>query len=364
MTAGHVAVVTVDPRVDRRWRELVSGDAGSLFTSPGWIAAVCDTYGFTPQAKIALGADGEPVAGAAWVRVDDLRGPRSLALPFCDRADPIVDDLSTWDALTGSLFDDPGVPVTVRALDGTVVADDPRFERTGEAAWHGTPLGASVDELHARLSSHARRNISVGRRNGARLEVRADVEAIRTFHSLHVQLRKRKYGLLAQPRELFDRIWAAFAPTDAIRTVLAYDGDTAIAGSVYIVWNDVLYYKFGASLAEHLALRPNELITWEAMQFGIERGLRLLDWGLSDLDQPGLVTYKRKWASDESRIGTYRAIVPTSDGAPSLASNAASSAAQHDAGRLLGNLTDLLVDPRVPDDVSERAGALLYRYFC
>src|SRR4051794_35040769 len=343
MTAGHVALVTVDPRVDSRWRQLVSGDGGSLFTSPGWIAAVCDTYGFVPHAKVALGGDGEPVAGVAWVRIDDLRGGRTLTLPFCDRGDPIVDDLGTWQALAEAMFEEEG-PVTVRALDGTIVADDTRFACVGEAAWHGTPLGGSADELHARLSSHARRNISVGRRNGARLEVRDDVEAIRIFHSLHLQLRKHKYELLAQPRELFDRIWSSFAPTDAIRTVLAYDGDTPIAGAVYVVWNDVLYYKFGASLGEHLGLRPNELITWEAMQFGIDRGLRLFDWGLSDLEQPGLVAYKRKWATNERRIGTYRAVAPAPSGSAAAAASSAaarSAANQRDAGQLLGQLTEL-----------------------
>ena len=34
------------------------------------------------------------------------------------------------------------------------------------------------------------------------------------------------------------------------------------------------------------------------------------------------------------------------------------------SGRLLTAVTDLLTDPSVPDAVSERAGAALYRYFC
>ena len=345
-------VVSVDPRADARWHRLARRDDAHLFISPNWIAATCDTYGFRPEARIALGPDGEPLAGLAWVHLRDMRGERCISLPFCDRADPVGSDPQTWRSMTDDVIADvPAVPFSIRALEGSVIESDDRFVPVGEAAWHGTVLGDSVEALHSRLSSMARRNIVTAERNGLRIEVRADVEAVRTFHRLHLQLRKHKYQLLAQPIELFDRIWAGFAPTDAIRTVLAYHDDRPIAGAVYIVWNDVLYYKFGASLREHLSLRPNELLMWHAMQFGIERKLRMLDWGLSDLDQPGLVAYKRKWASTERRITSFRT---------------AGGPAEHevDAGRVLGRLTELLTDERVPDDISQRAGEILYRYFC
>jgi hypothetical protein len=38
--------------------------------------------------------------------------------------------------------------------------------------------------------------------------------------------------------------------------------------------------------------------------------------------------------------------------------------AQQAFGRELGELTRLLTDESVPDEITERAGAVLYRYFC
>jgi CelD/BcsL family acetyltransferase involved in cellulose biosynthesis len=346
-----VTVVSVDPRVDPRWRTLVDTSAGSLFTSPPWLTAVCATYDFAPEARVLLTVDGEPTAGVAWVEVNDLRGCRRLTLPFSDRGDPLVSDLASWHCLTHDLVD-PVMPFTVRTLDNSPLADDHRFERSGEAAWHRTLLGSSADDLWKRLSSNARSNVNAGLRNGVKVEVRDDLEAMREFHRLHTLLRKRKYALLAQPVELFVRIWEAFSATDDVRVLLAKSPDgESIAGGVYLTWNGVLYYKFGASLSDHLLLRPNELVTWSAMQFGLDRGLRALDWGLSDLDQPGLVAYKRKWATEERRIHTYRTPTPP-------------RSEQHEVGQLLHGLTQLFVDARVPDDVTEEAGALLYRYFC
>jgi lipid II:glycine glycyltransferase (peptidoglycan interpeptide bridge formation enzyme) len=99
-----------------------------------------------------------------------------------------------------------------------------------------------------------------------------------------------------------------------------------------------------------LALRPNDALFWAALRWASERGYGRLDWGLSDLDQPGLVAFKQKWASEERRIVTLRSLNPNTNNH------------QH-AGKVLAELTRLLTDEGVPDKITEQAGALLYRYF-
>jgi hypothetical protein len=98
-------------------------------------------------------------------------------------------------------------------------------------------------------------------------------------------------------------------------------------------------------------MRPNDAIHWQLIQWAHGRGLTGLDWGLSDLDQPGLCAYKRKWASIEGRIHTLNA------GGPPIGRSL-------DADQILRVVTDLLTDPSVPDSVTARAGASLYRFFC
>jgi CelD/BcsL family acetyltransferase involved in cellulose biosynthesis len=354
LDAAARPVVTVDPVTDPRWAGLAAG--AGLFTSPPWIDAVCGTYGFTPRASVALDAAGAPVGGLAWVAVEDPRGRRLLALPFSDRADPPVPDTAVADLLVGAVLDGPdaGAPFTLRCLDDSPAAAATRLDVTGEAAWHGTPLdgGVDEDELHRRIAGQSRRNLKTADRAGVRVEVRDDLDAVHAMHALHVRLRKGKYGLLAQPRELFTRIHAAFAPADGVRTLLARVDGEVVAAALFLEWDGVLYYKFGASAQEHLAVRPNDAIYWTAIRLGLDRGARLVDWGLSDLDQPGLVGFKRKWASVERRLLTLRA------------GTAAPRPDQRAFGEVLGGLTALLTGPTVPDEVTERAGALLYRYFC
>jgi hypothetical protein len=322
---------------------------------------VCGTYGFTPSAWIAVGASGEPTGGLAWVTVDDERGIRSLSLPFSDRGDPLVADLATWNAVSQAVTSGE-TPFTLRCLDGCAAADDPRLQRVGEAAWHGTPIDAGVGELWGRLSGTSRRNIAAAERAGVTVEIRDDLEAVQTFHSLHVDLRKKKYGLLAQPLRFFERIWSEFTGDGGCVTLLARAGDECsggdslggevIAAAMFLEWDGVLYYKFGASAGEHLRLRPNDAVYWAAIQRAAARQLTSVDWGISDLDQPGLVAFKRKWASTERRVLTLH----SGDPVP--------SPRQRAFGGLLGELTSLLTDPSVPDDITTRAGAALYHYFC
>lgn len=342
-------VLAIDPRTDARWATLAAGSDGSLFTSPPWIRAICDTYGFTPAARLVTDPAGSPIAGFGWVPITDFRGDRLVSMPFSDRAEPFVSDLATWAMLAADVLGG-NVPLRLRCLDRAVPIADVRLSQIGEAAWHATQVGAPLTDLHRSLSSGARRNIAAAHRNGVIVECSTGLDALRTYHRLHVALRKYKYRLLAQPFSLFERIWDEFSVRDGIVTLLARVNGETIAGAVYLVWNDALYYKFGASLAGSLALRPNDALAWAALKWATERGLRQLDWGLSDLDQPGLVAYKRKFASEERRITCLS----------SVASNAVSD---RDAAEPLGELTRVLTDDSVPDNVTELAGSLLYRYF-
>jgi hypothetical protein len=89
------------------------------------------------------------------------------------------------------------------------------------------------------------------------------------------------------------------------------------------------------------------------MRLAQDWGCHRYDWGVSDLDQPGLVAYKRKYATDERRVVALRH-TPAGFDDPVGA----------DAGRVLGELTTLLTRDDVPDEVTQRAGEILYRFFC
>jgi CelD/BcsL family acetyltransferase involved in cellulose biosynthesis len=341
----------VNPRSGPEWDELMDGPDGSVFGAPPWISTIVDTYGFDVTAGVLVDAAGRPAAGLACAEISDFRGDRLVSLPFCDYLDPVAGNQDEWNALAAPLFA-RALPFQLRVLRSGPPRDDPRLERAGELAWHGTDLDRDEDELFAGLRPGARQHVRSARRRGVSVRFGTELEDIRAFYDLHRRTRKRKYHLLAQPLSFFENMWKSFAPIDGIAVGLAIHDDDVIAASLYLMWRGVMYYKFGASNAERLGLRPNEMLAWESMRLGRERGCRKYDWGVSDLDQPGLVAYKRKFATEERRVTVLRH-TPAGYANPNGA----------DAAHTLGELTRLFTRDDVPDEVTEQAGEVLYRFF-
>ncbi len=346
-----LVVFRVDPTADRRWEELMTGPRGSLFGSPPWLAALVDTYAFDVQADVLVDSEGLPVAGMAHVEIDDFRGRRIRSLPFCDYLDPVVESFAQWQQLVSPLLA-LGVPLSLRCLSTEIPLGDERFTRGDVACWQATQLGAPLRDVVAGMHPQARQNIRRAQRNGVSVRFSDRLEDIHSFYSLHREMRKRKYRQLAQPIALFESLWARFSPTGSIVVGLAEHSGEAIAGALYLLWDGVVYYKFGASRSEALHLRPNELLAHESMRYAIEHDCRLYDWGLSDYRQPGLVSFKRKLATLERPITFLRAGPETPHDPVAVCGE-----------DLIGRLTELLTRDDVSDDVTQRAGELLYRFF-
>jgi hypothetical protein len=350
------AVREIDPLVDPTW-EMLHGRSefgSTLFSSPAWLRAVSDTYGLKPRARVAVDADDEPIGAVAYCPIDDLLGKRLISFPFSDFHDP-VGRLDGAAAAIESLVDDwPDTPVRLRIPDNRLpTLDETRFPNVERLLYHHviTVTGEAAEAQFAALHGQVRQNIRKGRRAGIEVELSSDLQAVRQFYELHVGVRTRKYRLLPQPYSFFESLHAAFSPTDDLQVALAHLDGRAVAGILYIRSGDTLYYKFNASAADGLSVRPNEQLIWAGIEHCIERGLTGIDLGVSDIDQPGLVRFKRKFAHLEQEVAT---ITGAATAAP---------AGSGELRTLFGQLTDLLTDPRVPLDIAEEAGDVLYRYF-
>ena len=70
------------------------------------------------------------------------------------------------------------------------------------------------------------------------------------------------------------------------------------------------------------------------------------------LDQPGLIAFKRKFASEEKDV-CFLEWLPQNHG----------NAQGDQASQVLGRVTRLLTEASVPDEIASAAGSELYRFF-
>jgi CelD/BcsL family acetyltransferase involved in cellulose biosynthesis len=177
-----------------------------------------------------------------------------------------------------------------------------------------------------------------------------DDQHLGEFVRLHVALRKRKYRMLAQPYAFFATLRNHFKDTGGWFPLAAFHGERVVAVTVFLKWKDRLFYKFNASAADALPLRPNDALMWEGLRLAHELQCSTLDLGASDDTQPGLIRFKRNYGAEEREIRDYRySPLPVPAGAGRKA--------------VLGHAAELFTLPVVPDHVTRLAGAVLYRYF-
>jgi lipid II:glycine glycyltransferase (peptidoglycan interpeptide bridge formation enzyme) len=99
-----------------------------------------------------------------------------------------------------------------------MIVVDRRFTTARKAMWHAVDFARSEGELWVGLSGSARQNVRKAKRNGAVVRERRSIEAVRTFYSVHFQLRKSKYRLLAQPVAFFENLHQLFASHTDLRS--------------------------------------------------------------------------------------------------------------------------------------------------
>ena len=338
---------TVDPLVDPAWAELVEGDSdATIFHHPAWLRLLREQYRYPISGWCVAGAGGRLEAGlpVALVR-SRLTGTRLISLPFSDACRPLaapVPDREPGDFATAVAVerDRVGLSLEVRSdLTGT-----PGAMIVPKYAEHRLTLEPDVGSVERRFAkSQVRRGIAKAIREGVTVERHEDRAALARFYTLHMDTRRR-LGVPTQPRRFILRFSELFAAGLGF-VLLARHRGRDIAGAVFLAAGSTLTYKYGASRREHLAVRPNHLVFMEAIRWGCEHGMRTLDFGRTDLDNEGLLAFKRSWGAVESPLAyTYLGRKPdTSDG---LSRRAMRTVIQHS-----------------PATVSRLVGEALYRDF-
>jgi hypothetical protein len=334
------------------WRAIAHHPLSSLFSSQCWTEAVAQTYGFKVSVSMRneMRNDGKADGAILFSQLSDLKGERIVCGPFSDYCDPLTNDVDTWRELVAPLIS-LGVPITLRCLCNKLPGNDERFAKVSEAAWHGIDLDRPESEIWSSFWGAARQNIRKAQRSGVKIRASQQLHDLHVFYEMHCHVRKSKYRLLPQPFAFFEHLHASFAERGRLTVLLAEIDGVPIAGTLFLQCGNTLYYKFNASVERSGC--PNDLLVWEGIRIGQRHKLKLLDFGASDLDQPGLLRFKRKFSSIERTIFRLQ-FQP--EGYVDRRASAVNKA--------LRSFSYWLTDPNVPDRITQAAGSDFYALFC
>ena len=140
-------------------------------------------------------------------------------------------------------------------------------------------LDKDEDKLFAGLSSKTRYNVNLAYKKGVRIHENSSKEGMENYIEI-LEATKKRQGFYAHTPDYFRKMWESLGDSGMIRIFNAVYEDTILTTWVMFIFNDVLYYPYGASLRIHRDVMANNLMMWEMIKFGKEQGCKTFDmWG-------------------------------------------------------------------------------------
>ena len=302
-------VYTLDPLRDPRWPEFLDRhSSASVFHSRGWLDALRRTYGYEPIAYTTSPPGAELANGLVFCRIDSwLTGRRLVSLPFSDHSEPLVDGEEELHYMLGVLKRDlrreKWRHIEIRPLCGSK-GTPAGFEKSSVFYSHRMDLQPPIEVLFRSFHKDCiQRKIRRAEREALTYEAgRSDV-LLRQFYRLLLLTCRRKQ-LPPQPiawfRHLIDGIG------DSLTIHVASTNGRPVASILTLSFKRTLVFKYGCSDTAFNRLGGTHFLFWKAIQEAKRAGLLEFDLGRSDLDTPGLVTFKDRWGTTRSVLNYFR----------------------------------------------------------
>lgn len=150
-----------------------------------------------------------------------------------------------------------------------------------------------ADGMWERLDRKVRNQVRKAEKSGLTAE-RGDARFLPEFYAVFSR-NMRDLGTPVYGRRFFEEVAEAFG--ERVRFVVVRQGKEAIAGALTYRTRSVTEVPWASSIREFNALCPNHLMYWRAIEWALEDGCGLFDFGRST---PGEGTYKFKsqWGAE------------------------------------------------------------------
>ena len=341
-------VYRIDPLADARWPALVGrSPQASIFHTAGWLDAVRRTYGYVPVAY-TTSAPSQPLTNAVVVSQvrSWLTGSRLVSGPFADHCDPLFsDDADLHSAVDALQRDVRGGPWSCFELRPALAAvrPSPMLVAHRQYCLHVLDLGPSLETLRTACHKNAiQQKIQRAQRESLRIESGRSKRLLSAFYE-QLCAARRRHRVPPQPPSWFRNLVECLGESASIR--VAFRDDRPIGAILTIRHRDTVFYKYGGSDATMHAAGAMPFLIWNAIVEAKTAGMRRFDFGRSELDQQGLITFKDRFGAARTTITYLRY----------------SRRRQTRQARFAARVAGAMVR-QMPASVLQVAGRLLYRH--
>jgi CelD/BcsL family acetyltransferase involved in cellulose biosynthesis len=339
----------INPLSDKRWDDLAfRHPSASVFHQRGWLEALTQTYGYTPLVLTSARAGESLNDGIAFCRVSSwMTGTRLVSIPFADHCEPLLTnqgDLAEFmEWLRGECDRRHSRYVELRPLSlgqNTGI----NAQAASSYCFHELDLTSSLEHLFRGLHKNSfQRKIRRAERERLSYESGCSEDLVNEFYRLLIATRRRQH-LLPQPRTWFRRLVECMG--DKIQIRLTRRNNIPIAAMLTLRHRSCVVYKYGCSDARFHNLGGMPLLFWKLIEESKASGTEKIDFGRSDWNNKGLITFK-------DRLGTTRR---------SLTYSRYTNTKERDAVTALQLLGSWKTIFSLPDAILSTAARIVYRH--
>lgn len=302
----NLKIKIINPLQYVQWDDvLLNHPDATVFHSSRWAKVLCESYGYEPVYFAAF-ENGYPKFLLPFMDIKStLTGRRGVSLPFTDYCGVILPD---GDAVPGyfAMVESFGRQIGWKYFE---VRSDLYIADSIEASMtfyrHLLTLNKGEKSLWAGLRDSTRRNIKKAVNAGIIVVRENSSEALSQFYRLNCMTRKR-HGLPPQPFRYFEKLFEHILSKGFGVVALAYHGKKIISANIYLHFGHQAIFKYGASNPRYQSLRANNLLQWEMIRWYVNNGFEQFCFGRTEVDNAGLLQFKRGWGADETIIAYHR----------------------------------------------------------
>ena len=167
---------------------------------------------------------------------------------------------------------------------------------------------SSQQELEKGLKKRFREKLrSLKLKYGSRLTLKRGTKEsdLVSFYSLMVKEYLRKHLMVPLPFKFFSKFWEVFISKKSADLFLLYFDHHLAAGVIVLYYKKKMIYQWGAFNLNLAWASPLTLLLDQMLYLGLEQGLEVFDFGLTEKNHQGLRFFKSRWGTEEKWLSYY-----------------------------------------------------------
>lgn len=159
-------------------------------------------------------------------------------------------------------------------------------------------LTKGPEELWKNFKAQTRNKVRQAERQGVEIYEAESLDSwLEDYYVMHKAVYSRQKMKPPAKPAFYQALWDHLYGKEQLKVILAKHEGKTIAGGIFPIYKDTLYFLDGASFREYQKLRANNLIQWHIISWAASKGLHFYD--MVGANVPSIAHFKRGFGGAE-----------------------------------------------------------------